>query len=348
MAAISFKCPNCGGELIFDPTSGAYKCEYCMSKFSQKELDGAKQQETADTSLGDAEVGNGDAVMYHCPSCGAEIITDATTAATFCYYCHNPVILSGRLDGDFLPDKIIPFEITKEQAIKSFLEFVGKKKFVPKAFFNKQQIERISGVYFPYWNYDVDVESEMDGSGKKVRSWTSGDLRYTETKYYDIKRKGVVSINYLTENALNKANAELARGVMPYHFEKMKDFNMGYLSGFLAEKRDIEKERVKGQLESRAKKYTEMMMRDTIDGYTSVSMERSSAQFHNPKWSYCLLPVWTITYKGRNDKIYFYSMNAQTGEVCGELPLDEKKLAIVSGITAAVILVLGLIGGFLL
>ena len=39
MSVISFKCPNCDGELIFDPASGAYKCEYCGSKFTQEELD---------------------------------------------------------------------------------------------------------------------------------------------------------------------------------------------------------------------------------------------------------------------------------------------------------------------
>ena len=164
MAVISFKCPNCDGELIFDPATQKYKCEYCISTFTQEELDEMTPEESTENHLGassgyveenvigadaaeesDGDNGTGDgkqeeAVMYTCPSCGAEIITDATTAATFCYYCHNPVILGGRLSGEFLPDKIIPFEITKEQAVKQFLEYVGKKKFIPKAFFSKQAI----------------------------------------------------------------------------------------------------------------------------------------------------------------------------------------------------------------
>ena len=45
MSVISFKCPNCDGELIFDPASGAYKCEYCGSKFTQEELDAMKPAE---------------------------------------------------------------------------------------------------------------------------------------------------------------------------------------------------------------------------------------------------------------------------------------------------------------
>ena len=42
MAVVSFKCPNCDGELIFDPSTQNYKCEYCNSLFSQAELDAMK------------------------------------------------------------------------------------------------------------------------------------------------------------------------------------------------------------------------------------------------------------------------------------------------------------------
>lgn len=364
MAVISFKCPNCDGELIFDPATQQYKCEYCVSTFTQEELDDMTPEESTEKKLGassgytevfQSEGNTGskaagpaqEAVMYTCPSCGAEIITDATTAATFCYYCHNPVILGGRLEGEFLPDKIIPFEITKEDAIKKFLEFVGKKKFIPKAFFSKQQIESITGVYFPYWNYSADVENAMEGDARKVRSWTTGNTRYTETKYYHVSRQGVVSLTNLTENALKKANVELARGVMPYDFDKMQDFNMGYLSGFMAEKRDIEKASLEDRMQGMAKQYTDKMMRDTIKNYSFVSIDNSQMRFRGEDWSYCLLPVWTITYKGRNGKIYYYSMNGQTGEVCGELPVDHKKLALVSGGVSAAIFILGLMGGFL-
>ena len=355
MAVISFKCPNCDGELIFDPASGQYKCEYCISTFSQEEFDKIQREESTEKEVGassgyipnEEAVADGEAKVYTCPSCGAEIVTDATTAATFCYYCHNPVILGGRLDGAYLPDKIIPFEITKEDAVKKFLEFVGRKKFVPKAFFNKQQIESITGVYFPYWNYSAKVEGALQGEGRKVRSWVTGNMRYTETKYYHVRREGVVSLTNITENALKKANADLARGVMPYHFDKMQDFQMGYLSGFFAEKRDIEKDGLTEVMQTNAKEYAEKLLRDTIENYSSVSVSNSGMKFCAEDWAYCLLPVWTITYKGHNGKIYYYSMNGQTGEVCGELPVDHKKLALVSGLVSVVILILGLMGGFL-
>lgn len=353
MAVISFKCPNCDGELIFDPTTQKYKCEYCDSIFSQEEIEAMKPAAASEQKMsrepepdGDAGVADGDAVRYTCPSCGAEIITDDTTAATFCYYCHNPVVLGGRLDGSFLPNKIIPFAVSKEVAVKAFLDHVGKKKFIPKAFFNQKQIESVTGVYFPYWLYDVELEGSLQGDARQVRVWRVGDNEYTETKFYAVERGGDISLDNLSENALKKANAKLAGGVMPFDFKLMKDFHTGYLSGFMAERRDIEQSAVQNKMQAVMRESAEKLLRETVTGYSSVSVKNSNFRPKSERWSYVLLPVWTITYKGRNEKIYYYSMNGQTGKVCGELPIDDVKLGIVSALVGIAVLILGLIGGF--
>ena len=120
---------------------------------------------------------------------------------------------------------------------------------------------------------------------------------------------------------------------------------MGYLSGFMAEKRDIEKDHLEERLQGMAKNYTDKMMRDTMK-YSHVSIENSQMRFRGEEWAYCLLPVWTITYKGKNGKIYYYSMNGQNGKVYGELPVDYKKVCMLGGVIALVVLLLFLIGGY--
>ena len=81
----------------------------------------------------------GEAVYYSCPSCGAEIVTDATTAATFCYYCHNPVVLGKRLEGSYLPNKIIPFEIGRGMQRRSFW-ILSAKEICAEGIFNKNRL----------------------------------------------------------------------------------------------------------------------------------------------------------------------------------------------------------------
>ena len=96
MEVITYKCPNCGGDLTFDPASGKYKCEYCLSSFTQEEAekanpkaaealngedDAAGAQEASDaqkessTEETKGETEQGEAVVYTCPNCGAEIVT---------------------------------------------------------------------------------------------------------------------------------------------------------------------------------------------------------------------------------------------------------------------------------
>lgn len=358
MAVVSYKCPHCGGELIFNPTTQKYKCEYCLSDFSQEELEALKPEEGSEEKAvnfeedtqeeNTTEKETQEAVIYHCPSCGAEIVTDETTAATFCYYCHNPVVLSGRVSGEFLPDKIIPFAIDKKQATEKFLDYVHSKKFVPKAFFNKQQIEKISGVYFPYWMVDMDMEGSMQAEGRNVRVWRSGDTEYTETKVYRVEREGDVHLEDITKNALKKSNAKLAEGVLPYDVSKVQKFHMGFLSGFLAEKRDIERTELNKQVQQEANEYGEKILRGTVKGYSSISVKSCHLNQTQENWDYTMLPVWTVTYKGKNGKMYYYSMNGQDGKVYGELPIDYKKVWILGGIVFVVVLILALIGGYLL
>ena len=374
MAVISYKCPNCDGELVFHPATQKYKCEYCASAFSQEELEkmqpameeeektSAPPQEEADGAQSDGkpsqEEGDGaqanssaqaeEGVMYCCPSCGAEIVTDDTTAATFCYYCHNPVVLSGRVSGEFLPNKIIPFSIDKEQATNKFLEYVQRKKFVPKAFFNKQQIEKISGVYFPYWMADMDMIGSLQAEGRNVRVWRSGETEYTETKIYQIERRGNIHLEDITKNALKKNSLKLAEGVLPYDVSKVQKFHMGFLSGFLAEKRDLERADLQADVAEDAKVFGKKLLRDTVSGYSTVDVRSCNLHTEKENWDYIMLPVWTVTYQGRDGKTYYYSMNGQNGKVYGELPVDKQKVWLLGLIVFLVVFVAGLMGGWIL
>ena len=345
MAAVTWKCPNCGGGLIFDPDSQKFACEYCLSQFSKEELEqivpneGEEQtdpNQQARTSNGQPDSpgiqanvsGNTSApILYMCPSCGAEIVTDETTAATFCFYCHNPVVLKGRLDGAYEPDYVLPFAIEKEKAKEIFLTWLKNKRFVPTDFYSPEQIEKMTGVYFPYWLYSCQVDGQMEAEATKLRVWESGTVRYTETQKYDVSRKGQMKINHVTRNALKKADKQLVEGVMPFELQQIKPFSMAFLSGFLAEKRDMEQGEFKEEIETEVQEFARNSLRGSIGPYNQVNVRIQRAEIRNPMWNYALLPVWTLTYKGKKDgTIYYFACNGQTGKLCGKLPIDSGKL----------------------
>lgn len=344
MPVITYKCPNCGGELKFDPERQGYRCEYCLSDFDQETVEKLEPERGAERE----ENGQEEAVVYSCPNCGAQIVTEETTAATFCYYCHNPVVLSGRLEGDYLPDAVIPFAVGREQALEGFGRFVKSKRFVPRAFYKKEQVEKLTGIYFPFWVWEGKMQGSMEAEATNVRIWRVGDVEYTETAKYELVRRGGISFRDMAKNALNKSNRMLVEAVQPFELSEARPFSMSYLSGFQAEKRDMERESFAEEVQEDCRRYAREMLLESASGYSAVNPRTTQVELEEESWRYLLLPVWVLTYRGKNDRLYYYAMNGQSGRTAGELPTDKPKAAAFSGLLALIVLILFLIGGYLI
>jgi len=349
LAVVTYKCPNCGGGLKFDPASQKFTCEFCLSKFEEEALKDKFPLEKPKADNGPAFPKEEAAVVYNCPSCGAEIVTCETTAATFCFYCHNPVVLGGRLEGKYLPDKIIPFAVPKEKVAQDLKNWLKTKSFVPKGFFSEDQVEKLTGVYFPHWMVDCDVHAKVRGSARNLRIWQIGDIEYTETSLFNIDRDSDIRFDDLTKNALKKADAQLVEGVQPFDAAGLKDFDMSFLSGFQAEKRDIEKEEITPAVQQEISQYASSLMQQQISGYDSVTVTDTNCTIKKADWRYSLLPVWVLTYRDKaKNKLYHYAVNGQTGKVCGEAPIDKTKLNLATLAVGAVsFLIMLLIGWWL-
>ena len=348
MDAVQYKCPNCGGGLIFDARKQDFICEYCDSVF--KEQDFFVKDQMLENNSPESEIQENtefeNAVLYSCPSCGAQVITDETTAATTCYYCSNPVVLSGRLSGEVKPDLIIPFKIDKKGAVEKFKEICGKRKFLPKDFISQSRLEEIKGVYFPYWYIDCETNGNINATSKQVRTWVVGDFQHTETTIRGHFRQGDMQIRNMPEGALKGKDRDIMRYVCPFNAADFVPFSMSYLSGFFAEKRNVEKEEIEQGVVQKIKHFSEEKLERSIE-VPNVTVKDSSINVGNLSWKYNLLPVWVLNYK-HNEKSYIYALNGQTGKVYGELPVCRKKLAgLFAGVAAGASLILTLAGVFL-
>ncbi|MDO4632779.1 MAG: TFIIB-type zinc ribbon-containing protein [Eubacteriales bacterium] len=350
MEAISYKCPNCGADLKFDPSTQKYTCEYCASSFDEAQLEQANPNaaKKAEASAENQQKEAFEALVYSCPSCGAEIVADETTAATFCYYCHNPVVLQGKLTGEYAPDQIIPFAIDRKKAVDSFLAYVKKKKFVPKGFFNKDQIEKISGVYFPFWVYSCETDYAMQGDASMIRVHTHGDEEITETSVFHVERQATIDFDQFLKNALESQNRRLVEAVQPFEVEKARPFAMGYLSGFQAQKRNIEKAAAAPEFRKEAEEHAKQMVNITLSQYQRVQTTQEKSAVRNEHWKYLLLPAWVVTYRGGDGETYYYAMNGQTGKVAGILPISRGRMLQFFASIAIPLFVIFLIVGYMI
>ncbi|MDO5112571.1 MAG: TFIIB-type zinc ribbon-containing protein [Clostridia bacterium] len=333
MAAHVYKCPNCNAELTFDPAKGDFGCAYCDSHFTKAELEKldtaqkAEQKEQQDAAAQDkpSQGTEGELNTYSCPNCGAEIVADATTAATFCYYCHSPVILTGKLAGKYRPDAVIPFKVDRKRVEKELKDWCKKKRFLDKRFLSDAQTDKLTGVYFPFWLVDTKLHSDLTGTAEDANTWLVGDTEYTEHKEYAVSRSADLDINNVTVKALKKPEVNLLDGIYPYDTKDVQDFDMAYLSGFFAEKRDVEKESAAAEANATTEATAKEMMLSKTDCPGVLRNVNCQNTTLSQTWRYTLMPAWMMTYNYKGD-MYYFAMNGQTGKIFGNVPVDKKKV----------------------
>ena len=137
------------------------------------------------------------------------------------------------------------------------------------------------------------------------------------------------NVDSVARNALKKANRKLIDGVLPYRLNEKKIFSMGYLSGFVAENRDMEKDGFVNEVKEEVRQFALSSLSSQTGNYSSVQVRKNQADITEETWAAALLPVWTVTYNDKaRGKIYYFALNGQTGKIWGELPVDNKKLAV--------------------
>ena len=353
----NYQCPSCTGPLQFDPASGKLVCEYCGSTYSVEEIEAllGKTDETAakpeqppqpeGSPWSEAEAAG--LRVYNCPSCGAELIFDASTTASSCPYCGNPTIVPGELSGGLRPEWVIPFKLTKDEAIQRLKTHYKKKPLLPKLFSDQNHLEEIKGVYAPFWLYDGEASGSAVFKAEKTRSYTTAKYYVTETSHYECRRSGSLRFSRIPVDSSTKMPDEYMDAIEPFDYGEMVSFSTSYLPGFMAEKYDVDAASAQERARTRAEQSLVDAMKDSVSGYSSVKATSAEAEFRRSGLHYALLPVWLLSTKWK-DQTYLFAINGQTGKPVGDLPIDKgKKNAWFFGVWAGVAVVFATIAAFL-
>ena len=340
----NYQCPACTAPLHFSASTGKLVCDFCGSSYDVKEIEAlyAKKDAAAAQSFAAAEA-RGPAPervyaaapgetwdpasmrAYSCPSCGAQILCDATTAATSCPYCGNPSIVPGNLTGLLKPRYILPFRLEKEAAVAALKKHCKGKLLLPKAFTRHNHIEELQGVYVPFWLFDGDAEGRITYKASSSTSYRDGDYEVTETRHYDVLRSGSMAFEKVPVDGSSKMPDDYMDSIEPYDYSELTDFSTAYLPGYLAEKYDVDAAAAEETANGRCAGTVEDKLSETVVGYDSVQIEDEEIQVQQDRAQYALLPVWMLTTRWK-DRNYLFAMNGQTGKMVGDLPADKGRL----------------------
>lgn len=367
---VTYKCPGCGAAMEFDGQSGKLACGSCGMQLTVEEY--KRRQEAAGTqseesepafdfeaaSLGEdtytrgehAEEATIQVQIFKCPSCGAELMTDEHTVATVCSYCGNPGLIADRVDGVHSPKAVLPFRITREQAVERFLKWTRHGLLTPSDFTSQNTLEKITGMYVPYWLYDYGVRVDMKARATRSHTTRRGDMEYTYTDHFQVYRQVDTAFERIPVDASDRMDDRIMESLEPYEYQEMKDFEMGYLSGYVADKYNATSEDLQGRAKNRAREAAIGVTRSTIGGYHTVQVIDQSVHIHEQNVDYVMLPVWVLNYRYQGQD-YTFTLNGQTGKLHGKLPISKAKMAkwfgIISGISFVAIMAISLVGGLM-
>ena len=321
------KCPGCGAKITFEPASNKWVCDHCGNSYTLEEIQKHKNASSEEKNT-DIEAENVDDydeyISYNCKNCGAEIITDAQTTATFCVYCGNTAILRNKLSGKFTPSRIIPFKKVQKDAEDAFSKLSKGRPLVPKDFTDQKNIEKIRGIYIPFWFHTFKVGGELNFRGETYQHWSTGNTHYTKTRVYDVEREGTALFESVPVDGSTRFDNALMNTIQPYDYKELVPYNHAYLSGFLAERYDVEAEETRKEVEKDVIDKTRSLFRASASQYTIKRTTTDTLKTEDYKLEYVLLPVYMVNVKYMG-KMHTFAMNGQTGEFIGDIPVDRKK-----------------------
>lgn len=235
-------------------------------------------------------------------------------------------------DGSERPAFTVPFEISREQALEIFRENAASKKFLPSGLVSSAP-ENIRGVYRPVWMADSEVSVKMNGTGKKVRAWICDVHQYTETREYASERKAEAM--YSGVPAEYSGEQEVQISADGYDFSRMRKFADEDLEKYSSEYISVNRGEAFRNVRGRVTEDIRRVLKKSVSDYSDFSVTNENIDILRTDWYYTLLPVWVISWT-QGSREHSFTVNGQTGEFTGRMPVSLKKL----GLTAGAVLVL--------
>ena len=308
-------CKNCSHALVFNPASQKLECSYCGSSFTAEEVESESkeyrqdlQAESMETVYGETDGKYMDCYVYTCAECGGEIIINGSESSTTCIYCGNPNVVFSRIARQKCPDYVLPFSITKEEALSKVRAHLKKGIFIPRQIKNIK-IDCVRGIYLPYWLINADFHEAA------VIQGTRQEGKHSHTYYFG--RAGDMKIRNLPIDASKMVPDESTARLEPFSMTRIKPFDEDYLAGFYSNVSDITYSDLRSSALNRGKEYFEyeavfdchVDSSKVIESYPSIRLDNDMI--------YAMLPAWFISFKYK-EKQHTILINGDTGKiVCG-------------------------------
>lgn len=334
---VSIPCSNCGGQMKYDAKSAQMLCEHCghTSPVPTAKDQIVERSLTEDLMFADTEVGFGvEMRSFKCRTCGAITDVAENVVSITCDFCGSEnVNQEAHTKQVIKPAGILPFTFPREKALAAFKEWIATGWFHPSKLAQLARLEKISGMYVPFWTYDANTDSQ----------W------FAEAGYYYY-----VTVNYTDENGNQQSRQEqrinwvpvsgfyqhwfddvlvigskgisqsMVERIYPYPLEQVVNYEPKFILGWKAEVYQKDVKEAFTVADKIMDNYLEQQCAAMIPGDTYRFLQVNTHKY-NITFKHLLLPIWIAAYQ-YNGKTYQFVVNGQTGKIAGDKPLSWVKI----------------------
>ena len=338
------KCPNCGANMVFSPKKQMLECDHCGGT-SAFERTNTEEQDFNKLLEKGAHTWEKETHVFRCNNCGAKEVLDKKTISTHCAFCGTTnVVQTDELAG-LIPNAVVPYKLTKEEASVKVIEWAKKKVFAPRAFKRSVTPENISGTYNPAFTFDADTYSTYSGTlGKYYYTTHTVNGRTTtvrHVRYFSVSGTYDQKFDDVTVQASTTIPLQTINKLLPFDTNNAAQYDKRFLHGYSAAQYTKDGQacwtEACGMMHSQIRsgilrKYT----------YNEVQSLNIKTVRNNIKYKYMLLPLY-IGHCNWKKKLYNFFVNGFNGKVTGKTPKSALKISfLVGGILLAIAAAVGL------
>jgi hypothetical protein len=349
------RCPKCGAtDIRHKPGSDLLICAYCRNQWQGE---GIEEQfglgEGLDTLTGTTVASGARDIAadvaalqtFKCSGCAAEVTINTESAMTArCHWCRHEFGVNEQVANGAVPDAVLPFRITKDDAVARIRQFVGKRNlFALKAFKEEFTPENVIPVYLPYMIVDGRASAEVAGKGEiETRRYTRGEgnnkTTYYDADVYQVGRRVDFTVDDLPlESSRERGNLDTAANtnniintIQPFDTKNAVKWNASYLRNCSSEKRDLDVSDLQPRLDDALLSVARAQVHGSVSRYDrGVRWEQERLAVHGTRWVAMSLPVWLYSYqqrRGSGSMLHYIAVNGRTGETMGSVPVQRWKL----------------------
>lgn len=335
-------CPTCGSQMRFSAEKQQLSCSHC----GNTQAIPLTRQNLEERSLTSYQVDNHqlpnapteEKLVFSCPNCGAQTTINTDEPTITCAFCGtksvNPDARKTRL---IEPAGVLPFKVSKEQAIERFKGWVGDDWLAPSDLKAGARPDNFHGVYVPFWTFDAQAYSDWYGEAGfyynvtvQVPDGKGGMMRQQEQRVRWEPRNGshsqfyddilIMASKQLTNQADSVAEAS------SYNLTDVVDYDPRFLLGWDAEVYSIDLPESARQADADIRRREEYACSSQLGGNVQRNLNVNT-QLSNQTFKHILLPLWICAYV-YNGKAYRFLVNGQTGRIAGERPKSAWKIAL--------------------